>query len=75
MQQVLIFPLPLSQALTFPLPSLQEGKKALQGAPIYGVQSSGSILPVEELTDEIIDQMRQYPSDAEDRDFGLEIPE
>jgi hypothetical protein len=77
-QQASAFPMQPQQVSTFGMqPSPQEGVNAQQGASAtYCMQPSGNDPPgVQEGSDEIIDQLRQLPNDAEDRDFGLEIPE
>jgi len=77
-QQASAFPMQPQQVSTFGMqPSPQEGVNAQQGASATNcMQPSGNDPPgVQEGSDKIIDQLRQLSSDAEDWDFGLEIPE
>ncbi len=55
--------------------SSQEGANAQPGASTYCMQPLENDPPVQEGSNEVIDQLRQFPSNAEDRDFGLEILE
>ena len=57
------------QASAFPMQSMQSSQ---EGA---NAQQPTNNPPAQERSDEFTDQLRQFPSDAEDRDFGLEIPE
>jgi hypothetical protein len=68
---------PQQTSNAFNMQSSQEGGYAQQStsASTYCMQPSGNNSHVQEGSDKIIDQLHQFPSNAEDRDFGLEIPE
>ena len=74
-QQSSTFPMQPQQASTFSMQSLQEGANAQPGTFTYCMQPSENDPPIQEGSDEVIDQLCRFPSNAEDRDFGLEIPE
>ena len=57
------------QASTFHMQSMQSSQ---EGA---NAQQPTNNPPVQEGSEKFIDQLRQFPSNAEDRDFGSEIPE
>jgi hypothetical protein len=75
LQQSSTFPMQPQQASTFSMQSSQEGANAQPGASSYCMQPLENNPPIQEGSDEVINQLHQFPSDAEDRDFGLEIPE
>jgi hypothetical protein len=74
-QQSSTFPMQPQQASTFSMQSSQEGANVQPGASTYCMQPSENDPPVQEGSDEVINQLHQFPSDAEDRGFGLEIHE
>ena len=57
------------QASAFHMQSMQSSQ---EGA---NAQQPTNNPPVQEGSEKFIDQLRQFPSNAEDRDFGSEIPE
>jgi hypothetical protein len=74
-QQSSTFPMQPQHASTFSMQSSQEGANAQPGTSTYCMQPSENDPPIQQGSDEVINQLRQFPSNAEDRDFGLEIPE
>ena len=52
------------------------GRKCAAGRFCYLLHAAiGKQSPIQEGSDKIIDQLHQFPSNAEDMDFGVKIPE